>query len=304
MQKTCIKEGPPQSYPVRKMPPLAALLLGLLVLVGRATENPKVISSFSIPGEWVEGLLPPEINHRSLVGPKSETHSYQLSPRDVRDLSNTALIVGCSKITEPFLYQWVTSNHREKDTLWLEESPGIPALPTSHAWTNPKWVKLMVQNLATQLHNKFPHLNLETALHQKLKEVDETDAKIESYFNAIPSNQRALITQHPNLGPFADRYQLNIIDTILPSASAELTDLSVQKYRSLLQSIRTHHIRVIVIDEGESSALAKNLTISAQIPPPLPLSFEYLQPAGTPGSTWSAMMLLNAERLKAALASN
>jgi hypothetical protein len=43
------------------------------------------------------------------------------------------------------------------------------------------------------------------------------------------------------------------------------------------------------------------LTEDAGLPPPVSLSFEYLEPPGQPGDTWTSMMLANGKQLHQAL---
>ena len=70
---------------------------------------------------------------------------------------------------------------------------------------------------------------------------------------------------------------------------------------SVRQLIRREGIRVIVTDAGQSDAFAQRLAEDAGLPPPLSLSFEYLEPAGRPGDSWTGMMLHNGRRLHEAL---
>ena len=111
------------------------------------------------------------------------------------------------------------------------------------------------------------------------------------------------MTQHANLSHFADSYGLRIPRTILASSSAESADPSARHFSEILALIRREGIRVIVTDAGQSDAFAQRLAEDAGLPPPLSLSFEYLEPAGRPGDTWVGMMLLNGRRLHEALSS-
>jgi zinc/manganese transport system substrate-binding protein len=284
---------------------MQGLRLILLLLITpsllKADGKVDIISSFSIPDDWARALVSFQVSHRSLIGPKSEFHGYTITTQDARDLQAAVLIVGCSKLMEPQLYEWVTKNHREANTIWLEEAEGIPPLPHSHAWTNPVWVRLMVIKLNQSLAVKFPNLNTQVSINKLLKEVDDTDSRLMAWFSSVPEARRAIITQHPNLEPFAERYHLRLIDTILSSPSAEAADPSAQKYRQLLQEVRQSSVRVVVVDEGQNDSIAQNLCRDANLAPPLSLSFEYLQPVGQPGSTWAEMMLHEGQLLKDAL---
>ena len=97
--------------------------------------------------------------------------------------------------------------------------------------------------------------------------------------------------------------KVTVARTILASSSAESADPSARHFSELLALIRREGIRVIVTDAGQSDIFARRLAEDAGLPPPLSLSFEYLEPAGRPGDSWTGMMLLNGRRLHEALSS-
>ena len=87
------------------------------------------------------------------------------------------------------------------------------------------------------------------------------------------------------------------------TGSTESDNPSARHFSELLALIRREVIRVIVTDAGQSDIFARRLAEDAGLPPPLSLSFEYLEPAGRPGDSWTGMMLLNGRRLHEALSS-
>ncbi len=160
----------------------------------------------------------------------------------------------------------------------------------------------MTQLLARRLAVIAPHLNTEKSHHQYVKEIDRVDAELRRLFSSLPPERKVLITQHANLGHFAETYGLRIPRTILASSSAESADPSARHFSELLRVIRQEGVRVIVTDAGQNDAFARRLTEDAGLSPPLALSFEYLEPPGRAGDTWVSMMLHNGRRLHDALA--
>jgi len=280
------------------------------VAVNAASEpaKPLVVSSFTIIADWVQVLGNKRVELVNLVPSHSETHGYQLSARNARDLRRAQLIVGMSPTLEPWLEAWAKSHDRTAQLLWLFDErklahDGHAHGSDPHAWTDPAEVKKMTRVLATRLGALIGAENSEASYHQYVKEVEQVDAALRRLFSTLPAGRRSLVTQHANLSHFAQSYGLRIARTILASSSAESADPSARHFSELLALIRREGIRVIVTDAGQSDAFAQRLAEDAGLPPPLSLSFEYLEPAGRPGDSWTGMMLLNGRRLHEALSS-
>ena len=268
--------------------------------------KPLVVSSFTIIADWLQVIGGQRFELVNLVPSHSETHGYQLNARNARDLRRASLIVGMSPTLEPWLEDWAKANDRSARLLWLFDErkavhKGHTHCSDPHAWTNPAEVKKMVRALATRLGELGSAKDSENSYNQYVKEIDRVDEELRRLFATLPAAQRNLVTQHANLGHFAESYGLRIARTILTSSSAESADPSARHFSELLALIRREGIRVIVTDAGQSDAFAQRLAEDAKLPPPLSLSFEYLEPTGRPGDTWVGMMLLNGRRLHEAL---
>jgi zinc/manganese transport system substrate-binding protein len=268
--------------------------------------KPLVVSSFTIIADWVQVLGDKRVEMVNLVPSHSETHGYQLSARNARDLRRARLIVGMSPTLEPWLEAWAKSNDRTAQLLWLfdDRKPahdGHAHGSDPHAWTDPSAVKKMTRLLAARLGELVGDEHTEVSYQQYFKEVDRVDETLRRLFSTLPTGRRSLVTQHANLSHFAESYGLRIARTILASSSAESADPSARHFSELLALIRREGIRVIVTDAGQSDIFARRLAEDAGLPPPLSLSFEYLEPAGRPGDSWTGMMLHNGRRLHEAL---
>lgn len=268
--------------------------------------KPLVVSSFTIIADWVQVLGGKQVELVNLVPSHSETHGYQLSARNARDLRRAQLIVGMSPTLEPWLEAWAKSHDRTTRLLWLVDDrkathDGHAHGSDPHAWTDPAAVKKMTRLLATRLGELIGAEKTEISYQQYVKEIARVDDELRRLFATLPAGSRGLVTQHANLSHFADSYGLRIARTILASSSAESADPSARHFSELLGVIRREGIRVIVTDAGQNDAFAQRLAEDAGLPPPLSLSFEYLEPAGHPGESWTGMMLHNGRRLHEAL---
>jgi ABC-type Zn uptake system ZnuABC Zn-binding protein ZnuA len=282
---------------------LSALMFGQ----GRAVaqDKPVIVASFSIINDWVQAVGGKEFETFSIIPPRSEAHGFQLSPRHLKDLRRATLVVGLSPDFEPWLAAWGKANQRADSILWLHaetsahEGHDCAAIP--HAWTDPVEVRKMVKRLAARLTavsgGRLPHNSYE----QYVAEVDAVERELAELFRAVAPEKRAFVSHHANLDLFARRFGLTVAGTIVASGSGESADPSARHFSGLLEIIRKRPVRVIVADAGQNQAFARRLTEDAGLPPPLALSFEYLELPGQPGDTWASMMRLNGRRLQQAL---
>ncbi len=285
---------------------LVTLLLTLALSqagdVARAPERPMIVASFSVIGDWAQVIGGKQVEVYNIIPPMSEAHGFQLSPHHAKTLRRAALIVGMNPALEPWLEAWSKANPNHGTVLWLyptESHEGNEANP--HAWISPPEVVRMTKRLAEAIAAIDPKINTQVAYNQYVKEINQVDAELKGLFMSLPADQRSLISQHANLEFFARHYGLKIAGTLLLSGAAESADPSARHFSDLLGLVRKEKIRVVVSDDGQNDAFARRLTEDAGIPPPIALSFEYLQPAGQSGDSWTSMMLNNGRRLHQAL---
>ncbi len=270
-----------------------------------AQEKPVVVSSFSVVEDWVQVIGGKVLESISIIPRRSEAHGFQLSPRNVKDLRRATLIVALCPEFEPWLAAWGKANQRSHSILWLHSGTaahvGHDCADIPHVWTDPIEVKKMVRVLAERLQKIGGGVDTQNAYEQYLKEVNAVDNELSQLFRQITPDKRVFISHHANLGQFAKHFGLTVAGTIIASGSGESADPSARHFSELLALIRKQKIHVIVADAGQHDAFARRLTEDAGLPPPLSLSFEYLEPPGRPGDTWISMMLTNGKRLHEAL---
>jgi len=262
-----------------------------------AAEPERVISSFTIPDEWVGRLIGHQTHHFPMIPSGGEVHELTLGAREARQLSEAKLLVGIHPTLEPWLADWLKGS-QGYDFIWLYEKPLTSG---KHVWLVPQDVRDMIKVLRDKLEKRGYKVS-EDAYNQLIKETYSVEKELGAAFGALPAHRRAFVSQHAGLEGFAGVFGLKVAGTIVESPTAETADPSARHYAELLKTIRDQGVKVVTVDEGQNQAFAQRLTRDAGIAPPVALSFEYLQKAGQPGDTWSGMMLLNGRRLAQALA--
>lgn len=291
--------GPQVSLPAVLLQRFYLLCTALcLPILGLAAEGPQVVSTFTVPDDWVARIIHPKTNHFSLISSGGELHGYTLSAVDARRLAQAKVIVGINPQLEPWLAEWARANLQGKSVLWLHPEPLASG---DHLWIVPNEVKRMVLRLKQGLQSSGVDIS-EDNYNQLLKDINAVEKDLREAFAGLPPDGKVFVTQHPGLEGFAGAFGLKVAGSILESASAESADPSAKRYAELLKLIRARGIKVITTDEGQNQAFAQRLAADAGLPPPISLGFEFLQKPGTPGDSWSTMMRLNGRKLAQALA--
>jgi zinc/manganese transport system substrate-binding protein len=130
-----------------------------------------------------------------------------------------------------------------------------------HYWMNPLLIKTYVANILEGLIQIDP---AGEALFRRnaaaySAELDRLDQWIISQVALIPSDQKMLVTDHDDLGYFADRYGFKIIGAILPSVSPD-AEPSASQVAALIDQIRATHAKAIFLDTGSNTQLADQIS--------------------------------------------
>ncbi len=99
------------------------------------------------------------------------------------------------------------------------------------------------------------------AYTEKLKELDQW---ISDQVKQIPENRRLFVTDHDDLGYFADRYGFRIVGMIIPSLSTEASP-SAKQVAQLVKNIRKTGVKAIFLEAGEALQLAEQIAKEAGI---------------------------------------
>jgi zinc/manganese transport system substrate-binding protein len=171
-----------------------------------------------------------------------------------------------------------------------------------HWFTDPLLTAEVVPPIAEALVDAVPALDpgaVRRAADTYVAELEELHREIESLLAEIPEEQRRLVATHDVFGPFAARYGLEVVGTVVAGDSTG-HGASAGSLAELAAEIREAGVRAVFVehgsDAGESEALAGEAGVDV-----VELFTESLGPEGSGGETYLAMMLANAEAIAGAL---
>ena len=161
----------------------------------------------------------------------------------------------------------------------------------------------VVEGFTAYLVENFPAIDRDSLLASSnayLGELNSLDAEVEQTLSSIPEESRELITNHAVFAYFADRYDFEVLGSIIPTSST-LDNASAKDINDLVSVIRDENVSAIFADASSSGTLAEVLAGEAGDIQVVSLFTESLGEAGSAGSTYIDMIRTNAELIAGGL---
>ncbi len=186
----------------------------------------------------------------------------------------------------------------EQESAHADEEAHDHGLIDPHTWMDPQRVGQWVKNIATALSaldpaNRATYEQNAAAYQQALAELD---AELAAQFAQIPAGRRLLVTNHNSLGYLAERYDFELLGTILPGAST-LAEPSAANLSELVEAMSTAGVCTVFAETTAADTLAR--TVAAELSTCdevkiVPLYTGALGPAGSGADSYLGMMRANA----------
>jgi ABC-type Zn uptake system ZnuABC Zn-binding protein ZnuA len=210
----------------------------------------------------------------------SDPHTYQPTPQDLIKVTNADLILVNGVGLESFLDRLLENAGEDKvvsvsDGLTLRQlqtshpeaegqSEGKAEHPETgfdpHVWFDPHNIKVWVDNIEREMSARSPDNAGAFAANAQAyqAELDALDAWIDKQVASIPLENRNLVTDHQNLGYFADRYGFEQVGAVIPSFSAA-AEPSAEELAALEKTIQSLGVPAIFIGTTVSANLAQRV---------------------------------------------
>lgn len=273
----------------------------------------------SVLGDVVSDLVGDLAEVVTIIPPGANAHDFQASAREAGVLADAdAIVINGGGFEEGLL-----------SVVEGAETDGVPVLDAlglldgtdqeggdvhagadgdahpddAHFFTDPLAMAEVVDALAAALPEQVRDLDAEALRRQGDALVAELEAlheELEAMLGEVPADRRVLITDHDVLASFADRYDFEIIATVIPSGSTS-DGVSGGALAELAALLRSTGSPAVFVEQTASQDLADTLAAEVGEVAVVPLYAESLGPADSEASTYAAMMRLNAQRIADAL---
>jgi ABC-type Zn uptake system ZnuABC Zn-binding protein ZnuA len=237
-----------------------------------------VIASESFLADIARGVAGDRIAVAALLPVDADPHAWEPAPRDAAAVARAALFIVNGAGLESFLAPLLESIQGPRV---VEASAGLaPRVPRAgapaagggshetdpHFWMDPLNVVRYAENIRDALTAIDPagadaYRANAAAYAVKLRELDRW---IASEVARIPPGRRLLVTNHDDLGYFADRYGFRIVGTIIPSVSTESAP-SARQLVDLVARLRSTGAPALFVEQGADARVARQIADEAGV---------------------------------------
>lgn len=260
------------------MKTLVALLLTALLLAGAPVaaaddagdDRASIVVTTQVLGSIVEQLADDIADVRVLMDGGVDPHSWQPSARDSQAVFEASLIVangldleeGLSSVLEQAESDGVPIFHAA-DHVSLRASAGAEgdhedaaghAAGDPHIWLDPVAMRDVVLALEPALTEAGVDVN--EPAEALVADLEALDEELSATLSIVSEEQRQLVTGHGALGYFADRYDFDIIGTVVPGLSSS-DEPSAREIAGLISDIRDAGSTAVFTDVGTPGSVAQ-----------------------------------------------
>ena len=176
-----------------------------------------------------------------------------------------------------------------------------PGAADPHTWFDPNNVIQWTENVHAALQALDPDHAVDYAANAQSSraELRALDQDIRRAVGGIPPKSRKLVTDHDELGYFADEYGFTVVGSVIPGTSS-LADPSAAQLAELLDKVRAEKVPAVFVTSVVNPSVVETFAADAGIRV-ITLYGHSLTAADGPAPTYVALMRYNAEAIAAAL---
>ncbi|MFJ4038599.1 zinc ABC transporter substrate-binding protein AztC [Microbacterium sp. NPDC090007] len=294
----------------------AAVAAALLALTGcaggAASDRPLVVVSTNILGDVVSNLVGDDVEVVTLMRPGADPHSFEISAAEAARMRSADLLVANGLGLEEGLQQHLdAAADAGVDTFVAGDVVSVlPYTSTDadgaddpHFWTDPAQMTRVVEALQPVLTgldgvDSAAVAERSAAYRDRLETLD---AEMTTAFAAIPSERRALVTNHHVFGYLADRFDFRLIGAVIPGGTT-LAAPSTSDLADLVSAIDEAGVATIFAESSSPDRLVRALADEADRRVEVTELFtESLTDASGDAPDYLTMMRVNTERIATGL---
>lgn len=174
--------------------------------------------------------------------------------------------------------------------------------PDPHVWLDPLRAAAIGQEIAAAYAELVPDAEgtVTAAADDYEAELVALDEELRAMVDTLPEDRRKLITNHDAIGYLADRYDLEVVATVLPGTSADV-DVTAGAFTELVELLEETGIPAVFAETTSTDRLAKALAEEVEGVQVVELYTDSLGEPGSEADTVATMLRTDLERIVAAL---
>jgi zinc/manganese transport system substrate-binding protein len=277
-----------------------------------------IVATTTILGDVVSNIVGDDGRVEVLVPVGADPHDFQASAAQVAAINEADLVVANGLGLEEGLED-VLEAAADDGARVFAVAPLLNPIPFGsaadehgedhehgsedpHVWFDPTRMAEASRLIATQLAEVDPSVDWQARGETYAAALDALDEEVASTLASIPAGRRLLVTNHGSMGYFADRYDFDVVGTVIPAGST-LADPSSEELSQLIEVMQSTGMNAIFAETTQPSALAE--AVAGELGEDVAVVSLYTGSLGEPGSgaeTYIDMLRTDAQRIADALA--
>jgi ABC-type Zn uptake system ZnuABC Zn-binding protein ZnuA len=262
-----------------------------------APAGPEVVATTTQVADLARNVGGDRVTVTGLLAPNADPHDYEVRPRDAEAVAEAALVLRSGGDLDEWLQEAIDGSGTDAPVLNLTERVETIG-DDPHWWQDPHNAELAVAAIRDALAAADPDgaaaYRANAAAY--LADLRELDRAVAACMEQIPARRRKLVTTHDALSYYAQRYDIEVIGTVIPSLSTE-GQASAGELSELVDTIRAEDVRAIFAESSVAAKVEQAVADEAGATIGRPLWADTLGPEGSDGATYLGSIAANTRAL-------
>ena len=264
---------------------------------GAGSGELATVATTTVVGDLLRSVGRDRIHLDTLVPADADPHGHEPRPSDAVAIADAEVVVKSGGDLDEWLDDLIESAGGDAAEVTLLGS--VDAIGEDpHWWQDPRNAVLAAEAIRDALaeadpDNRRVYRSNTVAYIRELRALDE---EIERCIQRVPPEKRKLVTTHDSLAYFAERYDVEVIGSVIPSLSTQAQP-SAQDVDALVAQIEDEGVKAIFPEAAVSQRLERAISRESGAEVGRELWTDSLGGGGSGAETYVDAMRANADAL-------
>jgi ABC-type Zn uptake system ZnuABC Zn-binding protein ZnuA/ABC-type Mn2+/Zn2+ transport system permease subunit len=295
-------------------PKPAALAAGAVLLTalaagcggGDASAAGKVpvVATTTQVADFTRAVGGDHVSVTQLLKPNTDPHDFEPRPSDVKAVADAKVVFASGLGLDDWIHDVARQSGTDAEVVPMDQTllirlPGEGGQENDPHWfQNPYTANGAVERIRDDLSRIDPHhaKAYEANAAAYLKKLKRLQSGIRACMDALPGEQRKLVTDHDAFQYFAAQFRIRVVGAVIPSQTTQAQP-SAGDTAELARTIEGEHVKAIFPEESLNPDVAEALADQTGITAQYHLYGDTLGPAGSRGATYLGMQQANADAM-------
>jgi ABC-type Zn uptake system ZnuABC Zn-binding protein ZnuA len=259
--------------------------------IPRTAKLPHVLATTTFLADIAQNVSGTRLIVDRLLPVTADPHEYQPTPKDASSIAQSQVLIVNGLGYEAWLPNLLGTGDLQLQTITGSDGLQPRAGGDPHMWMDPLNVVHYAENIRDGLSTADPAGAQDYAVNAAayVARLNDLNAWIKTEVAQVPPAKRLLVTNHDELGYFADAYGFKIVGAVVPSVTSDAAP-SAQEMAGLIQTVKSSAAPAIFMDVNENQNLARQIASETGVKVVTGLYIESLSVKEGPAPTYIDMM--------------